>query len=208
MNKAVETSPVYVIGAGGHAKVVVETMRAAQIPIAGILEDNCRRHDRPILGAHIVGDTSILTEQPGAHAVIAVGDNANRHQLSDRFARTPWVSVIHPHAVLAESVTVAEGTVVFAGVVIQPDSRIGAHVIVNTGATIDHDCTIGDYAHLAPGSHLCGTVSVGDGALIGVGAVVIPGITIGTNSVVGAGATVIRDVPPGTTVVGVPARPL
>ncbi len=208
MNRSPDAAAVYVIGAGGHAKVVIDTMRAAQIPVAGILEDDNRRHTQPVLGTQIIGDTALLRQQPATPAVIAVGDNSKRRQLAERLPKTNWITVIHPRTVIAGSVSIGVGTVIFAGAIIQPDTQIGAHTIVNTGATIDHDCRLDDYVHLAPGSHLCGTVTVGEGAIIGAGAVVLPGISIGAGSIIGAGATVIRDVPPLTTVVGIPAHPL
>ncbi|MCS7300843.1 MAG: acetyltransferase, partial [Fimbriimonadales bacterium] len=95
---------------------------------------------------------------------------------------------------------------VCAGVVVQPDARIGRHCIVNTAASVDHDCTIADFVHVAPGARLAGGVKVGEGVLLGVGCCVLPGIQIGAWSVVGAGAVVTEDVPDGVVVVGVPAR--
>ncbi len=60
--------------------------------------------------------------------------------------------------------------------------------------------------HVAPGVHLGGEVTVGQGALIGIGASVMPGRSVGAGTVVGAGAVVTRDLPAGVTAVGVPAR--
>jgi serine acetyltransferase len=98
------------------------------------------------------------------------------------------------------------GTVVFAGAVVQPESRIGSHAIINTSATVDHNCILEDYVQVAPGANLCGNVCVGTGTFVGANAVVLENLKIGRWSIIGAGAVVIRDLPHQVVAVGCPAR--
>jgi sugar O-acyltransferase (sialic acid O-acetyltransferase NeuD family) len=195
-----------VIGAGGHAKVVIATARAAGHHDITVHDDDPARHGERLLDAPVVGTAAAVLADPTALAVLAIGDNATRLRLA-RGARCRFATIVHPGAHVEPSVVVGAGTVVFAGCTIQPDTRIGAHVIVNTGATIDHDCAIGDGVHVAPGTHLAGNVTLGEGVFLGIGTVVIPGRTIGAWTRVGAGAAVVHDLPGGVTAVGVPARP-
>jgi acetyltransferase EpsM len=194
-----------VIGAGGHAKVVVATAVAAGWEIAAILDDDRARWGGQLIGHVISGPCERGLADRGTKCVIAVGDNAVRRRLA-MAARCQFARLVHPEAVVHASVHIGPGTVVFAGAVVQPDCVLGAHVIVNTSASVDHDCVLGDAVHVAPGARLAGAVQVGDEALIGIGAVVIPSIRVGTASVVGAGAAVVRNVPDRSVVVGVPAR--
>ena len=196
-----------VIGAGGHAKVVIATIESAGDAVIGVLDDDPQRLGQMILGAKVLGSVTATQVPDGAVAVIAIGDNRARKAVADRL-KVSYASVVHPSAIVHESVTIGEGSVVFAGAIIQPDSVIGAHAIVNTGASIDHDNRIGAFAHVAPGSHLSGSVSVGEGALIGIGSAVIPGTLIGEWAVVGAGSAAVANVPANVTVGGTPARPL
>lgn len=200
--------PVYVFGAGGHAKVVLGTLRAAGRSAEGLFDDDLRKRGSRVLGVPVLGPMAEAQGRAPGEAVLAIGNNRVRKKLAAELVGWTWITVIHPQAYVDPSAELGPGTVVFAGAVVQPDAQIGAHVIVNTGATVDHDCQVGDFAHLAPGVNLGGAVSVREGALVGVGSSVIPGIRIGAWSVVGAGAAVIRDVAAGATVVGVPARPL
>ena len=196
---------VVLIGAGGHAKVVISTVRAAGGEIVSLVDDDATRTGDQVLGITVCGTASMLDDALFDQAIIAIGSNERREHVASTTSLR-WATVIHPRAFVHESVQLGPGTVVFAGAVIQADAVIGAHVIVNTGATIDHDCRIGDFAHVAPGVHLAGNVRVGKGCLIGIGSCAIPGIHVGDRATVGAGSVIVRDIPAGTVAFGSPAR--
>jgi sugar O-acyltransferase (sialic acid O-acetyltransferase NeuD family) len=202
------------LGAGGHAKAVLEALDAAGgYEVVGLLDP---RRDGDVLGRPVLGDDSLLERQYDdgvRHAFIGlggVGDTAPRRRLYE-LARTNGfeiVSVVHPSAVVSPSAEVGAGATILARAVVGADTRLGEDVIVNTAAVVEHDCRIGDHAHLATGALLASGVEVGDGAHVGAGAVVRQGIRIGAGAIVGAGAAVVRDVEPGAVVAGVPARVL
>ncbi|MBL8848585.1 MAG: sugar transferase, partial [Planctomycetaceae bacterium] len=151
---------VFVIGAGGHAKVVIATLQAAGQTAAAVLDDDPAQWGRTVLGVPVVGPVCTLERELGRQAVIAIGSNAVRRRIAKEL-RAEWVTVVHPSACVHATVLLGAGTVVFAGAVIQPDAAIGAHCIINTGASIDHDCRLGDFVHAAPGVRLAGDVEVG-----------------------------------------------
>ena len=157
-----------------------------------------------------MGDTSLKTiaECGVACAIIAIGSNQARAAIA---AAAPVGSHGRassiPGPIVRRGSPIGEGTVVFAGAIVQPDTVVGRHAILNTACSVDHDCTLGDFTHIAPGSRLAGNVKVGSGSLIGLGAVIVPGRAIGSWAIVGAGSVVVHDVPDRTVVRGVPARP-
>jgi sugar O-acyltransferase (sialic acid O-acetyltransferase NeuD family) len=193
-----------IVGAGGHAKVVVDAAMAAGYQIAGIVGQP--GDPAEILGHAIVHDASGI-EADGF--IVAIGDNATRARyFAEHLARglTPAV-ILHPSVIVGSQVKLGGGTFAAAGVIVNAGANIAENCILNTGCTVDHDCAIGAHSHIGPQVALCGGVTLGDGVLIGVGSAAAPLARVGEWSVVGAGATVIGDLPGHAICVGTPARP-
>lgn len=197
---------IIMMGAGGHAKVVINTLIELGIDIEAVHDDDTGKRGQLLCGVEIAGPISGLDYWVKRKTIMAIGDNQTRRKIVNRFENCDWVTAIHPKATVHPSVRIGEGTVIFAGAVIQPDTIIGKHCIINTNATIDHDCIVEDYAHIGPGVCLAGNVRVGEGTFLGIGSVAIMGSAIGRWSIVGAGAAVIHDIPDNVTAVGLPAR--
>ena len=200
------------IGAGGHARVVLDVVRqAAEYTVVGLVDQNPALHGTTLDGVPILGgddQVGVLRRQGVTDALVAIGDNETRCRLASAMVAHGFLlaTAVHPKATIAPHVSIGAGTVVMAGAVVNPGASIGPNAIVNTGATVDHDCTIEECVHIAPGVHLGGGVRVGKLTLIGIGACVVKYKTIGCNVVVGAGAVVIDDIPDRVLAVGVPAR--
>jgi sugar O-acyltransferase (sialic acid O-acetyltransferase NeuD family) len=205
---------ILLLGASGHARVIIDIVeRAARHRIVGLLTEDlsvdatCSGY--PILGC--LDDLVARTAEYRVEGIIAaVGDNWSRSDVLRRVNNTipelSAVPAVHPSAELGKCVSVGDGTVIMAGVVINSGTRIGQHCIVNTRASIDHDCVIEDFASVAPGATLGGNVRVGRFAAVSLGANVIHGVTIGEHTVVGAGSVVLSDLPSHVVAYGVPAR--
>lgn len=207
------TPTVIVVGAGGHARVLIDALQRAGIQILFATDADPGKHGRSLLGVPVIGgDEALAAHAPGSVPLVvglgSVGTDGARRAVFERLAADGhrFATVIHPAAVVAPDVMLLEGAQVMAGAVVQTGSHIGRNAIINTGACVDHDCRIGNHAHIAPGATLSGGVEIGDGAFVGTGACVIQSVRIGQGSVVAAGAVVIGDVPAGMCVMGVPAR--
>lgn len=202
---------IFVFGASGHAKVVIDIIEQQDLyDIAYLVDDDVALKGRKIYGYDVLGGKDELLSGDVRKGIVAIGGNGARRAVAAWLSANgcDLVTAIHPSAQLARGVVVGSGSVIMAGAVINSDTVIGYDVIVNTRAGIDHDCTIGDGVHLAPGSTLCGTVTVGEQTFVCAGATVIPNLTVGQNVVIGAGSTVIADVPDGVVVTGSPAKKL
>jgi len=200
---------VVIIGGGGHAKVVIESLRASGKTVAVIVDADPT--PREVLGVPVVGDDLALAdlkEQGFSELFVALGSNRLRQKLwaKARDLGFTLVNAIHPSAVISPSARIGQGVAIMAGVAINADSRIGDLAIVNTGAVIDHDCDLGEACHVGPASALAGGVIVCERAFLGVGARAIPGVRIGADTIIGAGGVVVRDLPDAVLAVGVPAK--
>ncbi|MCR0983176.1 acetyltransferase [Roseomonas populi] len=207
-----EAPRVVIVGAGGHAKVIIEALMAAGFPPPlGLVDPH--PPGPSVLGVPVLGGDErleALRAEGAAAAVVALGGNGLRLKVGNGLAAMGYAlpAVIHPAAQISPSASIAEGAVIMARACLGPDARIGRFAIVNTNAVVEHDNVLGEAAHVAPGCALAGNVTVGDRALVGAGSAVRPGITIGADAIVGAGSAVVRDVPAGLRVGGAPARPL
>jgi UDP-perosamine 4-acetyltransferase len=206
-----------VVGAGGHARSILEAVRAAgEHEAVACTDPRPELAGKDLDGVPIVGDDSRLAEllESGAGAAcIGLGGAANnrpRMALFDRIlgAGFELPAIIHPAAIVASNARIGRGCVVLAAAVVGPGASLADNVVVNTGAVVEHDCIIEAHVHVATGALLGGEVVCERLSHIGIGASVLNGLRIGAGAVVGGGSAVIRDVAPETTVVGCPAAPL
>ena len=202
---------IFVFGASGHAKVVIDIIeKQGRYKVVFLVDDDLSLKGADFFGYPVIGDKIDLLAMPDSPRkfIVAIGNNAARCKVSAWLAENRFekVSAVHPSAQLSRGALVGAGAVVMAGACINADTVVGEDVIINTRASVDHDCVIADGVHLAPGSTLCGTVRLGAQSIVCAGATIIPNLTIGKNVVIGAGATVINDLPDGVVVVGSPAK--
>ena len=200
---AEKVKPVIILGAGGHARVLIECLRTRESVILGIT-DSKRKEGESFCGVDVLGGDEIILEHPieTIYLVNGIGQtqkSTKRLEVSQRMRSFGFrfTTIIHPAATVAADVQMAEGVQIMAGAIIQPGTSIGEDSIINTGTLIDHDCTIGTSCHICPGVTLSGGVRVGDRSMICSGSTVIPNRSIGENAVIAAGSIVFVDIPEG-----------
>ncbi len=204
---------ILVIGAGGHAWVVLDILLRCidvgeSINPVGLLDDKKSLHGTRILGIEVLGDMAALDNIAHDAVIIAVGDNLIRANIYERLKRKgeKFVRAIHPTAIISPDVQIGEGAMICGGVIVNPGSVVGRNVILNTGCTVDHHNRIGNHVHVAPGVHLGGEVEIGEGTLVGIGSTIMPRCRIGNWVTIGAGSVVVKDLPDNVIAYGVPAQ--
>lgn len=206
-----------IFGMGGHAREVAQLVadinqaQPGRWNLLGFVADpQATTQIVKPLPAPLLGDAQWFAQRPTVQAVIAVGNSADRCDIALRLRQLQpelrFATLVHPRAWTADHVAIGEGSVLFAGVLVNVDVTMGAHCCINLGCTISHDCVLGDFVSLGPGVHLSGGCEVGQSADIGTGVCMRPRVSVGAHCVVGAGAAVVRDLPFGCTAQGVPAR--
>jgi sugar O-acyltransferase (sialic acid O-acetyltransferase NeuD family) len=203
------TNAFYLIGAGGHGKVVLDALLAAGVHDYKVhIRDGAPELKGKDFLGHIIQCPVLALEMSGHHFHIAVGNCRAREQLFSSLLKMEALplTIVHPAASLSRFAVIGNGSFLAAQSVVAPAAVVGAGVIVNHGAVVDHDCVVGDFSHIAPNATLGGCVIVGVGALVGAGANILPGVSIGDGAVIGAGAVVTNDVHAGEVRAGVPAK--
>lgn len=195
------TKDICILGAGGHAKVVIELAEMLKYDIKSIFDQD--KSKKNIFHYSVEHDSEKISEN--RNVFLALGNNQNRKIGSEKY-ETADFNLIHPSGIISKSVKMGYGNALMAGVIINSSVQIGDHCIINTGSCIDHDCRIDNFVHISPKAALAGNVKVKEGAQIGIGACIKQNITVGKWAVVGAGAVVINDVPDFAVVVGNPAK--
>ena len=213
MRTRIPNRRVFVLGAGGHGKVVIDALfSVGDFEIVGVIDDDEKRIGQQVLGVPVVGPTFELPSLARKYGVdgtaLGIGNNYVREQKFRQVkeAGLAVLSVIHSSACISRFTVLGEGVVALAGSVINPGSVLGDIVCVNTCASVDHDSQLGYSCQIYPHAALAGDVNIGEFSYVGTGAVVVPNCKVGRFAYVGAGAVVIKDVADGVKVVGVPAH--
>lgn len=205
-------APCVVIGAGGHARVVVGLLeRLGESQLVGVIDRTIETVGERIGYSSVIGtydQLDTLIAQGVRRAYIALGVNQDRQQMVhlcfNRGLSLP--KLVHPTAILEPGAQIGEGTIVCAGAVICADTQVGRGCIINTGASIDHETIVGDFSHIAPGARIAGRCNIGGSCFIGIGAVVRDFIQIGSRTTVGAGSVVVCNISNDELVLGIPAK--
>lgn len=192
---------MYLYGASGHGKVIVEIAEEWNAPIEGFIDASDTISE--VLGYKVIAKSAYTIE---GEVIISIGNNQIRKKIAEQHRHLKYVSIVSKRANISKRAVIGEGTVVMMGATINSSVKVGNHCIVNTNASVDHDCILQDYVHISPNVALAGNVEVGEGTHVGIGAAVIQGIKIGKWCTIGAGAVIIHDVPDYAVVVGNPGK--
>ena len=189
-----------VIGAGGHAKVLVTALLCLHHK-PDFLTDT----DPALQMSNIHG---ILINKPeniplDAKLINGIGHLKTRINIYKDFSAQGYkfTGVIHPSAVVTGQVEFGDGVQIMAGAVVQSHTYLGNNVLINTRASVDHDCYIDDHTHIAPGVIVCGGVKIGKECFIGAGTTIIQNISIADNSFIPAGSIITEDICPSKKVI-------
>ena len=205
---------VFIVGSGGFSKQVIEIIEKLnknekKYKLLGLIDDNESLVGSNVMGYEIVGNTDYLkgfSEHNEIFGVIAIANWKVRQSLEKKLTAVNWLNLIHPSAIVSDYTQMGEGNIVCAGVVINPECRIGSHCHINIGTTMGHDIEMGNFVTVMPGSRISGNVTLKNCSMIGTGSTILQGLTIEENAIIGAGAVVTKNTSPNGLYLGVPAK--
>lgn len=204
---------LYIVGAGSCGREVLQTIKEIheiQGPrwnIQGFLDDT----ENPLAGKEcdygVVGTIVDYVPKENDVLAMAVADPQGKRKLAEMLLARGAVfeNIIHPNAYVRGAVKIGVGNMIYDGVSISRDSRIGDFTTL-LGSQFGHDVQIGNYSTVSGLCSITGYVKIGEGVFIGAGCAVVPHTVIEDNARVGIGSVVLRRVKAGKTVFGNPAR--
>ncbi|MBU0516577.1 MAG: acetyltransferase [Proteobacteria bacterium] len=204
---------VVVVGAGGHAKVVLDLLLSEPgIRVLGLTDRDPDKVGTAVLGVPVIGDDEALEAFPRRPSLVlglgTTSSDPRRRRVYERLRDRGYsfLTLVSPDATVSRWAALGAGTVVLARAVIGPGAGVGEIGLVNSGAVVEHDCHLGRNVHVATGAALAGHVLTGDDVHLGVGVCVKGQVRIGAGVTVGAGSCVVSDLPSNTVCFGNPCR--
>lgn len=201
---------VALIGAGGHARTLINILELNQYEIMGVYDDHYSEEMQGELveGYPLIGGLDAIAEDQ--HLIIAKGNCLQLKTLSEQFkAQLLSGNLIHPKAVIElsnESIGIANQ--ISALCYAAKSSIIGNHNLIYSQSTLEHEVVIGDYNVITVNVTICGRVRIGSQCYFGASSTVLPKISICDGVTIGAGAVVTKDITEPGTYVGIPAKKL
>lgn len=177
---------IYVYGASGHGLVVADLARSCGYDTIFWIDD----------GENEYPSFEEIDKKMNIPIVIGIGDNKIRSIIFHKVLQVNMelITLVHPSAVVSQSATIGQGSVVMPNVVINAQTKIGCASILNSASVIEHENNIGDFVHISPNVALAGNVTILDYSHIGIGSSVKQGVVIGENSIIGVGSVVLKDI--------------
>jgi len=177
---------IYIYGASGHGIVVSDIAKACGYMEIQFIDDGNNNY-------HSFDEIKDFIDAPIA---LGIGQNKIRQKIFNMLEKYKFKiqTLVHPSAIIAETVHIGRGTVIMPLTVINANTSIGKGVILNSSSIIEHDNIINNFTHIAPKVACAGHVMIGELTHLGIGTSVIQKIHIGNSTIIGAGSVVVNNI--------------
>jgi sugar O-acyltransferase (sialic acid O-acetyltransferase NeuD family) len=154
---------IIIIGAGGHGKVVAESIQKQnKYTIIGFCDDTLQVGTIVFDEIKVISNLQHIGSTRFDYFITAIGNNKIRKKIFTKLKNiyTP-ASVIHPYTEISHYAVIKEGSVILPGAVISYGVHIDENCIIGSNVHIDHESQIGAHSHIRNGS------SIGSNCVIG-----------------------------------------
>lgn len=165
------------------------------------------RPDSELDGVKVLKFSDIL-QLENTECIVAVGEPNSREKLYQKLKQNNQkiATLIDPSAIVSNSATVEEGSIICAFVLIANKTRICQNVLVQSFVNVGHDILVGSHSVISSGVFPGGGDVFGEKVYIGMGATIKEKLTVGDNSIIGMGSYVFQNIPSDVIALGNPAR--
>ena len=196
---------IILIGAGGFAKSVIDSLDLDEYEIVGFIDDVKKGEH---LGYKILGNSLENFNSQNYYFFVCIGDNKKRTIWYNKILEKGLeiINVIDKSAIVSKNIRIGKGIFIGKLAIVNSDVTLGNNIIINTKALLEHGTSVGDNSNVSTNTAVNGDTQIGKGCFIGSSSVLNGQLKIGDGAIVGSGTVVIKDIKANTTVVGVPGR--
>lgn len=195
------------IGAGGYAKSVLDSIDYYNYEVAGFIDEFSSNSEH--LGYPIMA-SSIEEVYNAVHYFyfIAIGNNRHRKKWYDKLKEKNLrlINVVDKSALVSQRATIGNGCFIGKMAIVNSKSVVCDNCIINSKALVEHGCYVSNHANISTNAVINGDVQVGTGSFLGSCSVTKGQLKIGNWVTVGAGAVVVDQIEDNKIVAGVPAK--
>ena len=188
---------IILIGAGGHASVLMQLCHDLRYQLAAVSPGIQQEKKMDLTGIMCISDCDIRKKFRNKNVFLVNGIGAklgsrSRFSIFKQFKELNYkfLTLVHGFCFVSKTSTLGEGVQIMAGAIVQNHCFIGQNTIINTRASVDHGAKIGAHCHIAPGAIICGDVEIGENCFVGAGAIITEGTKLASGSLIKAGALI------------------
>jgi sugar O-acyltransferase (sialic acid O-acetyltransferase NeuD family) len=184
---------ILIYGSKEFAATVSELARHCGHEVAGMIDDI--NTGPSILGGLDIVAQKYLPQEYGVAIAIGYNNLAARWAVWKKIKAVGYYApaLIHPHAYVADSAIVGEGVMVMAGAMLDVRTTLGELAVVWPGVCVNHDSKIGANTFLSPSAIVCGATIVGSHVFVGAGVVIVDHVQVPDGKFVKAASCYIGD---------------
>ncbi len=147
---------IIIIGAGGHGKVVAETiLQTGHYLLLGFADDHLPLGTVVMDDYRVIAGIGSLAFTGFDRFIVAIGNNTVRKEIYNRLHKDlEPLTLIHPFTYVSPHATIGKGSVILPGAVISYGVTIGENCIIGSNVHIDHESVIGSHCHIRNGSSI------------------------------------------------------
>ena len=150
---------MFLYGASGHAKVIIDILRAGHESIEALFDDN-------VEVTSLLGHPVLRPSEVRGPLIVSIGNNRIRKRIVDTLS-VEFGCAIHPLSIVSELADIGEGSVVMQGSIIIED-----YVHISPHSTLCGNVLVGEGSWIGAGTTIIPGVKIGKWSVIGAGSVV------------------------------------
>ena len=198
---------LFIFGAGSAGKDILQIIfQVNQVKltweVVGFVDSDPKLAKKEILGIPIFkyDDLSISNNYYGICGVMDCELKKRIVNNEIRKKKYKLATIIHPDVMQPSDLKIGPGSVLFSGVKISYNVKIGKCTWIDVNTLLGHDLMVDNYISIMPSAIISGNCKIGSESIIGAGAIIHQNISIGKKCLVGIGTTIIKNIPDNTSI--------